>query len=143
MKNFPNLYLYSRELSFTFNLDYNDVFIEQNNKIYFLIIGKNKNKNEKAWRFGIIFIKKYPFIFDHERKTIGFVNLDKFNKDNNIKRKNKEIKDYFLYSLLFFGIIIGLFIGRRIWNKHRKLKANELEEKFEYIGQNSNSKIID
>ena len=144
LKNFPNLYLYSRELSFTFNLDYNDVFIEQDNKIYFLIIGKN-NIDDEVWKFGIIFMKKYPFIFDHEKKTINFINLDKFNIELNIKGKKifffNQFKDYFLYSLLFFGIIIGLFIGRRIWNKHRKLRANELEEKFEYSNNNKFSKI--
>ena len=149
LKNFPDLYLYSRELYFTFNLDYNDVFIEQDNKIYFLIFGKNKSVFDgEVWRFGIIFMKKYPFVFDHERKTISFINLDKFNKaNNNIKRKDKfsfsKFKEFLLYSLLFFGIIIGLFFGRRIWNKHRKLRANELEEKFEYSSNNQHSKIAE
>ena len=30
-------------------------------------------------------------------------------------------------------LIIGIFIGRIIWNKNKKLKANELEEKFNYL----------
>ena len=35
INTFPKLYLYSRDFSFTFNLDYNDVFLELNDKIYF------------------------------------------------------------------------------------------------------------
>ena len=145
---FPTIYFYSRELSFTFNLDYNDLFLESNDKIYFLIA--YKDMIHSTWQLGKNFMRKYPFIFDQDKKTVSFVFLDKFKKkEENLKSNNsnnyhyKKIKDYFFYSLLFIGILIGLFMGRRIWNKHRKLKANELEEKFEYIGQNSNSKIID
>ena len=85
-------------------------------------------------------MKKYPFIFDQNKKTISFVKLDKFvNEINHQKNKSKnnysikKLRDSFLYSLLFIGIIIGLFMGKRILNKHRKLKANELEERFEYV----------
>ena len=143
IKYFPNLYFLSRKLSFIFELNYNDIFLEENNKIYFLIIGKDMYKS--VWKFGKIFMKKYPFIFDQDRNTISFVHLDKFDKKpnnnqvNNIESKNKsfiqKIFECFLYSLLFIGILIGIFIGKRIWNKHRKLKANELEEKFDYTSQ--------
>ena len=136
VNSFPNLYLYSREFDFTFELDYNDIFLETNNKIYFLII--SKDMINPVWQLGKIFMKKYPLIFDQDKKTISFVYLNKFKKREKNKKYNyrQKIKDYFLFSLLFIGILIGLFIGRRIWNKHRKLKANELEENFEYIGRN-------
>ena len=95
-------------------------------------------------------MKKYPFIFDQDKKKISFVKLDKFgNEINHQKNKSKnnysikKLKDSFLYSLLFIGIIIGLFIGKRIWNKHRKLRANELEERFEYVSNNKFSKIVE
>ena len=143
---FPTIYFHNRDFYFTFNLDYNDLFLESNDKIYFLIV--YKDMIQSTWQFGKMFMRKYPFIFDQDKKTVSFVYLNKFIKKEEeiIKGNNnhfKKIKDYFLISLLFIGILIGLFLGRRIWNKHRKLKANELEEKFEYISQNSNSKIID
>ena len=38
LKNIPKLYLPYRELNSIFSLDYKDLFIEINNKIYFLVI---------------------------------------------------------------------------------------------------------
>ena len=136
INSFPNIYFQNKELSFTFSLDYNDVFLESNNKIYFLVI--YKEILHPVWKLGKIFMRKYPLIFDQDKKTISFINLNKFEnkKDNDNNNFNSKLKEYLLSSLLFIGIIIGLFIGRRIWNKHRKLKANELEENYEYISHN-------
>ena len=143
LKDFPTLYFNNKELSFNFNLDYNDVFLEYDDKIYFLIIYKEMIN---TWTLGKIFMKKYPLIFDQDKKTISFVFLEKFKKKENIEKNTNYFqifKECFLYSLLFIGIIIGLLLGRRLWNKHRKLKANELEDNFEYVSHNKNTKIID
>ena len=100
---------------------------------------------KSVWKFGKIFLKKYPFIFDQDKNTISFVHFDKFDKKHNNNQENNDenknisfihkVFEGFLYSLLFIGILIGIFIGKRIWNRHRKLKANELEEKFDYTSQ--------
>ena len=88
-------------------------------------------------QLGKIFMRKYPLIFDQDNNTINFVYLNKFiEKEVFIKRSSfKKIIDFFKYFLFFIGLLIGLFLGRRIWNKNRKLRANELEEKFEYISE--------
>ena len=142
LKYFPSIYFYSRELSFTFNLDYNDLFLEEKNKIYFLIA--YKDMIQPIWKIGKIFMKKYPLIFDQDKKTISLVYLNKFKKNEDDAKKTsnffKRFKDYLLYCLLFIGILIGLLIGRRIWNRHRKLKANELEENYQYL-EHETSKI--
>ena len=142
LKNFPNLYFFNRELSFTFILDYNDVFFIYNSKIYFLIIG---NELYTSWKLGKIFMKKYPFIFDQDKKKIYFVHLNKYdeqsyNKGNTEKQNNiwKNVILFFLISLLFIGIIIGIFIGKKIWKTNRKKRANELkdeEDNYEYISK--------
>ena len=155
MKSFPCLFFYSEHLFFAFNLDYEDLFYEYNNKIYFLIIRKEHIKDH--WKIGKIFLKKYPFIFDYDKKVVSYVYLNKkWNPkmagkrkenliNNNDNKSNNFNKEYLLYIFLFIGIIIGIFIGKRIWNKKKKLKANELEEQYNYIKNenlNDNNTIL-
>ena len=52
-KTFPNIYFYSEQLFFAFNLRQDDVFYEYNNKIYFLVVYKDSIKN--YWKLGNIF----------------------------------------------------------------------------------------
>ena len=66
--SFPGVYFYSEQLFFAFNVYPEDVFYEYNNKIYFLIIHKDSITN--FWRLGKIFLKKYPFMFDYDKKII-------------------------------------------------------------------------
>ena len=62
------------------------------------------------WKFGKIFMKKYSFIFDQDRKTISFVHLDKFNKKsknnqvNEVENKNRNFiyKIYEIFSILYY-----------------------------------------
>ena len=149
-KSFPSIYFYSEQLCFAFNLNHDDVFFEYKNKIYFLVAYKDSIKN--YWKLGNIFLKKYPFVFDYDKKIISYVHLKKVwspkknNTKDKIKNKNnnnkifKNFKEYSLIVLLVIGIFIGLFIGKRIWNKNNKLKANELEENYKHI-VNENNKI--
>ena len=148
-RSFPGIYLYNEQLFFAFNLNNKDVFYEYNNKIYFLIVHKESVKD--FWRIGMIFLKKYPFMFDYDKKLISYVHLKRNwnpkKQTKNQKRKNEQninnnnnssFKEFILYGLLFIGIIIGLFIGKRIWNKNKRLKANELEERYQYMDKENN-----
>ena len=151
MSSFPSIYFYIEQLFFAFNLNYEDLFYEYNNKIYFLVIRKESINN--YWQMGKIFLKKYPLMFDYDKKIVSYVFLKKswnpkkeiknkgaFNK-NNKDDKIKINKEYSIYFLLIIGIIIGIFIGKRIWNKKKKIKANELEEQYIYFdNQNNNDK---
>ena len=154
LSSFPKIYFFSDRLSYIFNLDYNDVFKEYNNKIYFLIIFKQAINT--LWRVGKIFMKKYPFIFDYDQKTISFVYLKKYgnspNEDTNNDQNNKNdnnkdnkeesgknksiwlnVKFYIVIGLLIIAVIIGIFIGKQLWKSQRKMRANELDENYEYI----------
>jgi hypothetical protein len=139
LTSFPKIYFYSHDLSFTFNLDYNDLFFEHENKIYFLVIYKQTLKT--IWNVGKIFLKKYPFIFDFEKKMISFVHLDKYGNSkkeskNDEKNNNslwENIKIYVFIFLLVIAVIIGVIIGKLIWKKQRKTRANELDDNYEYI----------
>jgi len=139
LTSFPKIYFYSHDLSFTFNLDYNDLFFEHENKIYFLVIYKQTLKT--IWNVGKIFLKKYPFIFDFEKKMMSFVHLDKYGnskKESKNDEKNnyslwEKIKIYVFIFLLIIAVIIGVIIGKLIWKKQRKTRANELVDNYEYI----------
>jgi len=139
LTSFPKIYFYSQDLSFTFNLDYNDLFLEYENKIYFLVIYKQTLK--LLWNVGKIFLKKYPFIFDFEKKMMSFVHLDKYRnskKESKTDEKNnymfwENIKIYVFVFLLIIAVIIGIIIGKLLWKKPRKNRANELDDNYEYI----------
>jgi hypothetical protein len=142
LSTFPKIYFFNEKYSYIFNLDYNDVFMELNNKFYFLIIFKEDMNT--IWRVGKIFMKKYPFIFDYDKKQVTFVHLkksggrqsndqsDKNERDTSIKWAN--IKIYIFIVLLIIAVIIGVFIGKYISNKQRKKRANELvDDNYEYV----------
>lgn len=138
LSSFPKIYFYSEKFSYIFNLDYNDIFIELNGKIYFLIVFKEEFNT--IWKIGKIFMKKYPLIFDYAQKTISFVRLEKFGEiphENKGGENNNNIflnfKVYIFIFLLIIAIIIGVFIGKIIWKNQRKKRANELDDNYDYI----------
>ena len=138
LKAFPTLYFFNKEYEFTFNLDYKDLFTMLNNKIYFLIIGRDMEE-KNIWSFGKMFIKKYPFMFNEDKKTISFVYLNKFDKkeedkdnDNNKDTDNdsnekKEHKSNNILILIFIliGIILGIIVGIILEEKYGKKENKE------------------
>ena len=55
LKNFPMLKFHLKDYNFNFEFDYNDLFYEYNNKLYFLIAFTKSS----FWRLGVQFFKKY------------------------------------------------------------------------------------
>ena len=107
-------------------------------------------------------------MFDEDRKSFYFIHLKKYNnsvfpekdsEDNNYDNKTNdknmpkedninfwnEYKEYILFGVIFvvliIGLIFGYIFGRRVFEKHRKSRANELEDNYEYIKDNENEKI--
>ena len=149
ISEFPKISFYHKDLDFIFELTYNDLFIEYNNKILFLAVYNSYDQN--IWYFGKIFMKKYPFVFDYDKKTISFVNIYNINKSDNDKNHEPEkgeeaytFWDYFkifiIIILIVLGIIIGVVIGRLLWYKNRKKRANELDDDYEYSNNKMNNK---
>ena len=151
ISEFPKISLSNEKLDFIFELTYKDLFIEFNNRILFLIIYNEYGYD--FWTLGKIFMIKYPFIFDYEKKTINFpniYNIDKYKNDNNNNKEDNENKSFWdllkiiiIILLIIFGIIVGFLIGKYIWNNNRKKRANELDDDFDYINkeQDKNEKI--
>ena len=68
MKYFPKIEFYHREINYTFELDYKDLFIEIILLIFFGHYGS-------YWEFGKPFLKKYRFFLNQDSKMVGFYNL--------------------------------------------------------------------
>ena len=142
IKKFPSIYFTHLEFNYTFILNYDELFEENNNKIYFLIYYQESNLN--LWKFGKLFLKKYHFSFNEDSSTIHFYSdyddilLRKKGIENNENKSNKNIaKIIILFICIFiFSIILGIFIWKiNIYSKEKK-KANELEENYDYYSQN-------
>ena len=92
-REFPNLIIRSTSFGYDFELSNNDLFEQNYDRIYFLIIfRKNIPQNEKnTWYLGEPFFKKYPFTIDYDAKSIGFYLDKKDNEDKNNNNKNESI----------------------------------------------------
>ena len=141
LKKFQKIYFEHKEFNYTFELSYQDLFVEYNGKIWFLIV--LMKGNEDNWFFGSIFFRKYQFVFNPDSKMINFYDINITDENNNgDEDKNKNGK--LMYFLVIFGIIIswiifivlGIFIGKYIYKKYnKKHRANELDDKYEYISE--------
>ena len=85
-------------------------------------------QSQYHWKMGKPFLKKYQFIYDIDRREIGFL-------------VNHQIKNKFNLDILFIFILLGLifiliFIIFKYFKNKRKKRLNEIEENFLYIPQN-------
>ena len=129
IKEFPNIVFYHKNMNYSFVFDYNDLFTENNDKIYFNVLFNIKFKSF-YWIFGEIFFRKYKIVFDQDKQLIGFF----------INMKNKKKFNYhkYLYICFICIIIFLIILIYNIKNKiPRKIKANELEENIIYYSINN------
>ena len=121
-----------KEFQYNFTLNFEDLYIKKNNYIFLKIIfEENQNLD---WVLGAPFLSKYLFIFNSDSKEIGFYSK---NINNKIENSEKRPANYFVnvikkFFICFILILIGIILGKKLFGLRRKLRANELEEKFEY-----------
>ena len=129
IKEFPNIVFYHKNMNYSFVFDYNDLFTENNDKIYFNVFFNIKFKSF-YWIFGEIFFRKYKIAFDQDKQLIGFY--------MNMKNKKKFNYHKYLYICFICIIIFLILLLYNIKNKiPRKIKANELEENIIYYNINN------
>ena len=150
LKEFPTIYYQNNELQYIFELNYEDLFVENDNKFWFLVTFPTYYDIEE-WYFGIIFLRKYNLIFNPDSKTISFYNPNlpieeeeekKSNKKNN--SNNSEIFKIIIIIIILLVIIsigLGFYLGRILYfNKKAKKRLNELEDSFEYESNENKDK---
>ena len=129
--NFKTLFFKHHEYNYIFELKYEDLFLNYNEKILFLIIYENNNKK---WKLGIPFLKKYLLTYDYDFKVIGFYGKDNDKKEKAIKNYNTKI--FIIILLLLTCLIFGFFLSKKIYNLGRKKRVNEIEDNYYYKEKN-------
>ena len=126
------LYFYHRFFGKTFELNFEDLFEEKNNFIFFKIFFDEEQND--IWRLGKPFLIKYFFSYNFDGKTISYYNLEKNEDNNGTNIKTVLIVVIIILALIFLGL--GFFLGKYIVNyrKNKKKKAEELLED-ENIGE--------
>ena len=64
------------------------------------------------------------------------------NQNNKKDTYVKIIKIFIIIVFSFCLIFIGFYLGKKIYQIKRKLRANELEDNYEYINENDNNKDL-
>jgi len=150
VKNFKKVVFYLSNKSFNKKIEFDnkDLFIQSNKDpslYYFQIIFKNSTNR---WVFGRPLFKKYPTVFNQDKKTFGFYLQTgdyEVNEEKNESNKNIPWSWILVIILSLIVVVLGVILYITIPMIKRKKKANELDEDFVYEPQNDkneNNKII-
>ena len=126
IKEFPTLYFFHRNLEYTFELNYTDLFTEYEGK-YISLIWIDMSYR-KYWKLGKPFLKKYFFTFNLEKKIIGFYDPSIKAQENDKSNKLNYVYIPIIIILIIIMGVIGYFLAKAIYkNKiNRRKKADEL-----------------
>ena len=137
LEKFPTLYFLNLELDYAFELNYQDLFFEKDNLVYFLVIFYDFPVEvqdyfldyNSRWEFGTPFMKKYFFTYDYDNKYIGFYNNNKKIIQNEDIKDNNKNTNYLLIIIVIFLLIIffGMFFIKKYVINNKKITAIELE----------------
>ena len=137
----PQIFFFNKQLNLTFNLDYNDLFYEEENSLIFLVTTYH-DYDQSFWILGKPFFKKYLLLFNMDSKMVGFYKKEiSENFETNKKNVNSFNTSIFINILLFIIIIILSFSLYHCYVNKRRIRANELEDKFNYIAKNDEKEI--
>ena len=142
VRDFPPLIFEHKELNYTFELNYKDLFIEKYDKLILLVFFDDYGLD---WKLGKPFLRKYSFLMNPDSKAVGFYgknNLDyKYNKDDTDSFEVKKIlKIVFIIIAVAILLILGIFIGKYYF-KERKKRINAIDDDYEYKTDNDDKFI--
>ena len=140
LESFPPIFFQSNELQYTFELNYEDLFVEKDGKFWFLVTFPTFNEISE-WYIGNIFLRKYNLLFNYDSKIISFYNPNLQREDNDSSNKNNSKSNDITIKILIiiivilsvFSVSIGILVGKLYYqNKKYKVRLNELNDSFEY-----------
>ena len=152
-----NLNFYIRDTNMTFTFTPKDLFYEHNDYFYYLVVYKQFNIDDSdkdtEWKLGLQFLQKYVLTFDRNDRIVYYYSKNDFdddggnnnkdddgnnNKDDD-KKDGEKSKDNNSTYIIIIVLLIVIFICsiaflvlyiKKI--KPRKVKANELDEGYDY-----------
>ena len=136
-----SLNFYIRDKNMTFTLESKDLFYENNNYLYYMVMFPNSDSISFKWIFGLSFLKKYTLVFDRGEKLVYYYNSLQENINKEESGDNPNSTKYIIIIVclcVVFICCIGFLIFYILKIKPRKKKANELDEGYEYETQNDN-----
>ena len=138
-------------------LNYKDLFIKSSfddNKYLFQMSFVD---NSYGWIFGKPLFKKYTTVIDQDRKLFGFyTESGEYNESNKPKDDEPESNNFKIWfyiiiiiACIFFivAVILTIFFCKKFHFNKRKIKANELDDDYDYSSnkdkeQNPNGLLI-
>ena len=136
-KIIPDMFFYSKNLNYNFELKKEQIIKENGEYIYIYIIFCHQRN---SWELGKQLSLKYQFIFNPDIKNVFFYKSQ--------KKEEEKVENNYLY-LKIIGIIVlcvifgvlGVILGKKLYGM-RKKRANELkDEDFEYFTENNNNAL--
>ena len=117
-----------------FEFDFKDIFQEIGNSLVFSIVFDEESPSH--WVLGRIFFKKYQFVFDNDQRIITYIKKNKNKKEEDNKKDSNNIViilKIMLIVVLLIGFGAGIILGKKLWDKNRKKRANELtDDDYDY-----------
>ena len=136
----PFIKFISKDLNYTFEITKEELFQIEGNYIYLNILF---DYGKSYWVLGKPFSLKYQFVFDQDSKKIGlYKNVHKkiYIKNNDKKSHlDKITKIFIIIAFSLCLIFLGFYLGKKIYQIKRKLRANEMDDNYEYIINENNS----
>ena len=150
-KKFPDLIFKTNNIIDELILTKNDLFFyneynKSDTNIYFIICFSSIFTTK--WIVGRQFLKKYRFSFNFDTSFIVY-HKKKFKQDKIEINGNKEyyknnymiIKIILIILLVLIIFLLGFLFHKSIINIPRKIKANELDDEYDYSMENDKYKI--
>ena len=115
--------------------DYKDLFVKapgDNNLYYFQIVFKDGFDN---WKLGRPLFKKYPTIFDQDKKIFGFYKeKGEYNiEENDTNGGGLSLAWIMVIILAICLIVLGFAFVKVLPYIKRNKRANELDDEYDYV----------
>lgn len=138
-KEISTIYFNSVDLKTTFELTKEQIIKEHNDYIFINIVF---SENQNRWILGKQIALKYKFIFNPDAKNIYY--YPSMSKSES--GKTSYLKIILICALFVIVCVIGIIIGKLLYGKNKKRRANELkDDNYEYFPEedkDKNNKII-